>query len=134
MTIYCLEEFKVQWEKMLSKRPYKSLEKDLVKYFYDKTPQELSSGVRLNHSTDSPFIKKRLGGRGGLRLYYLLLIHKGNLYLMFVHPKTGPMGASNITDASKAVLYRRTLECIKSKDLYEVNLHPERGKISFTQC
>ena len=90
---------------MKSKRSYKSIEGDLVAYFGGKTVKELASGVRLNHSIDAPFIKKRIGGRGGFRFYFLLLIKGDCLYLMYVHPKSGSMGASNITDASKASLY-----------------------------
>ena len=36
---------------------------------------------------------------------------------MFVHPKTGAHGSDNITDESKAYLYKKVLECIQSKDL-----------------
>jgi hypothetical protein len=39
---------------------------------------------------------------------------------MFLHPKTGSLGYENITDDSKALLYKKVLECIKANDLYEV--------------
>ena len=35
---------------------------------------------------------------------------------MFVHPKTGSLGYENITDDSKAYLYKKVLECIKTKE------------------
>lgn len=132
MNIYCLEDFKVQVEKMLRKRAYQDLEKEIVGYFHGKNPSELASGVRLNHSPEAPYIKKRLGGRGGFRLYFLLLLVKGNLYLMFVHPKTGPMGASNITDDSKSYLYKKVVDCIQSNDLYEVHLDSGKNRVSFS--
>lgn len=50
---------------------------------------------------------------------------------MFVHPKTGSMGALNIKDESKAYLYKKTLNCIKLNDLYELKLYEGRKKISF---
>jgi len=50
---------------------------------------------------------------------------------MFVHPKTGSMGASNINNESKAYLYKKVLECIKSDDLYELRLDEIRKQISF---
>ncbi len=37
---------------------------------------------------------------------------------MFVHPKTGTYGASNIKDSSKAMLYKDILEKIKTKNLF----------------
>jgi hypothetical protein len=48
---------------------------------------------------------------------------------MFVHPKTGSLGYDNITDESKALLYKRVLECIKTNDLYEVKV--ENAKVAF---
>jgi hypothetical protein len=48
---------------------------------------------------------------------------------MFLHPKTGSLGYENITDESKAYLYKKVLECIKTNDLYEVTV--ENKKIVF---
>jgi hypothetical protein len=36
-----------------------------------------------------------------------LIIKDEKLYLMFVHPKTGALGSENITDESKAYLYKK---------------------------
>lgn len=46
-------------------------------------------------------------GKGGYRLYFLLIIRKESLYLMFVHPKTGSYGSENMTEESKAYLYKK---------------------------
>ncbi len=48
---------------------------------------------------------------------------------MFLHPKTGSLGYENITDASKALLYKKVLECIKTNNLYEVT--NENNKLNF---
>jgi hypothetical protein len=131
MILYCLEEFKTAFEKLLSKNSYKNIEQETIKYFFGKSARELSSGTRLNHSDATPYIKKRLGGRGGYRFYYLLLIQNDALYLMFVHPKTGIYGAENITDESKAQLYKRVLDCIDRKDLYKLSIERKKSKIIF---
>lgn len=131
MEIYCLEDFKIEFDKLKSKNSYKTLEKDIINYFFNKTKDKLSSGTRLNHSNETPYIKKRIGGRGGFRFYFLLILIKDSLYLMYVHPKTGPKGVENITDDSKAYLYKKVLECIKSKDLYKLFLDESRKKIQF---
>ena len=131
MNIYCLEDFKVEFEKLNSKKSYNNLEQDIINYFFDKSSIELSSGVRLNNSEDNPYIKKRLNGRGGFRLYFLLIIKQENLYLMFVHPKTGSEGSENITDESKAFLYKKVLNCIKSKDLYHLTLNDNKDQLIF---
>ncbi len=85
----------------------------------------------MNHSEVSPYIKKRLGGRGGFRVYFLLLIKNDSLYLMFVHPKTGVYGADNINDESKAQLYKKVLDCIEQRDLYRLSLDSKNKNLVF---
>ena len=131
MEFFCLEDFKVEFEKLKTKKSYNSIEQDIIDYFFNKNAQELCSGVRLNNSSDAPYIKKRINGRGGFRFYYLLIIKDENLYLMFVHPKTGNMGAENITDESKAYLYKKILDCIKNKELYKMSINSESGCLDF---
>ncbi len=96
--------------------------------------QNKHSGTRLNNSNETPYIKKRINGRGGFRFYFLLIIKDENLYLMFVHPKTGSLGYENITDKSKAYLYKKILECIKTKDLLELTLNSEKTNIIFKKA
>lgn len=129
MTIFCLEDFKIQFEKVKKKNSYSSIEKDIIEYFFDKELQQLTSGTRLNNSDDTPYIKKRLNGSGGFRLYFLLVIKNEKLYLMFLHPKTGSLGYENINDESKALLYKKVLERIKTNNLYEVAV--ENNKLVF---
>jgi hypothetical protein len=131
MDLYCLEDFKVEFDKLKSKKAYNTIEQETINYFFDKSSEELCSGVRLNNSCETPYIKKRLGGRGGFRFYFLLLIKNDKLYLMFVHPKTGSLGASNITDESKAYLYKKVLEDIQTKKLYKLSLDESKKKIIF---
>lgn len=131
MQIFCIDEFKAEFEKLISKKQYSTLEKEIIDYFFHKNTDELLSGTRLNNSQDTPYIKKRLRGRGGFRLYLLVLIRKGNLYLLFVHPKTGPFGASNITDESKAMLYKNVLQAIKNNDLYLLELDKKQKHLVF---
>jgi hypothetical protein len=131
MTILCLEEFKLEFEKLKKKNSYSSIETDIIEYFFDKNIQELISGTRLNNSETSPYIKKRLKGSGGFRVYFLLIIKDQDLCLMFLHPKTGSMGYENITDHSKTLLYKKVLEFIKSKNLFTVTV--ENKKLIFAK-
>ena len=73
-------------------------------------------------------------GRGGFRLYYFVLIKNDSVYLMFVHPKSGSEGSDNITDQSKALIYKEVLACIKSNNLFEIALVADGGKIAFKEC
>lgn len=131
MKIFCIEDFEKEFEKLKSKKSYHSIEQDIIDYFFNKTVQELSTGVRLNNSIDTPYIKKRINGKGGFRFYFLLIIKDESLYLMFVHPKTGSLGAENITDASKALLYKKILNCIKTNNIYRLTINPESTSIIF---
>jgi hypothetical protein len=131
MELYCLDDFKIEFEKLKSKKSYRTIEQEIISYFFGKTTEQLCSGTRLNNSIDAPYIKKRLGGRGGFRFYFLLVIKNDALYLMFVHPKTGSQGSDNITDESKAYLYKKVLKCIHSENLYKVSLDKSREKIHF---
>lgn len=126
MTILCLEDFKIQFEKLKKKNAYASIEADVIDYFFDKEMKDIVSGTRLNNSDDTPYIKKRLNGSGGFRIYFLLVIIKDNVYLMFIHPKTGSLGYDNINDASKALLYKKVLECIKKNNLFKVSVENEK--------
>jgi hypothetical protein len=133
MKIFCLEDFKVEFEKLSSKKSYRDIENEIIDYFFDKSIGELESGVRLNNSDDTPYIKKRLKGLGGYRCYFLLILKKDALYLMFVHPKTGTLGSSNITDESKTYLYKKVYKAIENQDLYELSLDESKNKIIFSK-
>ncbi len=131
MKVFCIPEFREEFNKIISKKKYKHIQDDLIKYLFNKQFHELQQGTRLNGSSTNPYIKKRIDGSGGSRLYYYLIINKENIYLMFLHPKTGSMGSSNIKDQDKARLYKEVLKCIKSNDLYLVELNKESTQIEF---
>jgi hypothetical protein len=133
VVVYCISDFKDAFDDLIKKRPYKDIEVDIIAYFFDKKLEDLQSGKRLNHSQDEPYIKKRLEGKGGFRVYFLIKIIKENIYLMFVHPKTGPQGSDNITDDSKAKIYKNVLECIKTNDLYKLTRNDDKNKLIFTK-
>ncbi|MCH7396501.1 hypothetical protein MM236_00815 [Belliella sp. DSM 107340] len=126
-----MEDFKIEFEKLKSKNSYKTIEQEAIRYFFGKSTQELLSGTRLNNSNETPYLNKRVGGRGGFRFYYLLIIKNNSLYLMFVHAKSGAWGSENITDESKAFLYKKVLRCIETKNLYSLSLSENMDKIVF---
>jgi len=128
MNIFCLKRFKDAFDKLSKKNSYKELEKQLIDYFFNKEISLILNGTRLNNSVNKPFIKKRLEGSGGFRIYFLALIKNENIYLMFVHSKTGSEGSDNITPESKALIYKEVLECIKSNNLYKLNLSKDGSK------
>ncbi|RFS16082.1 hypothetical protein [Emticicia sp. C21] len=132
MDIYCIEEFKNEYERLIRKKSYKELEKEIIEHFLLGDPQSIITGKRLNNSADRPYIKKRLDGSGGYRVYFYAVIYNECIYLMFVHPKTGSLGGENITDEAKAMFYKSVLHCIENRLLYKLS-HIERERIVFTK-
>lgn len=133
MNIVCIEDFKIEVEKLCKKNSYANLEKDLIEYFFDKPIEDLANGVRLNGSDSNqpPFIKKRLNGSGGYRIYYLLIIIKDNICLVYTHPKTGSLGRENITTEEKADLLAKAHQAIKDDNLYWVKKDGDKKKLIF---
>ncbi len=133
MTIFCTLEFKKEFDKLLRKKSYKSLEKALIDYFFvdNITSEDLKSGVNLTNSNERPFIKTRIGGSGGFRCYYYLFIIDSKLYLTFVHPKSGTYGYSNTTQQKRKSLIENLIIDIKKNDLLEVT-KSDKGTLVYT--
>lgn len=59
MNIYCIEDFKTNVERLSRNKSYRSLQSDIIEYFFDsKDIHELKSGSRLNNSDEIPYIKR----------------------------------------------------------------------------
>lgn len=131
MEIYCLQEFKSKFEKLKKKNSYLSIEREIIDNFFGKKPLDFfKQGSRITGTAEIPFIKKRISGSGGWRIYYLLLIKDGKLYLMYIHPKTGSMALENIGENFEKTLYDEILSCIKSNDIFRLTV--ENYKLIFT--
>ena len=116
----------------MRKRKYRCIETHIIDFFFtDCSIDKLKTGTRLNGHSPNPFIKKRLGGSGGFRMYYYLLIKDSRVYLSFVHPKTGKMGADNIDPKSIAHLISETALAIESQELFKVQLCEKRENLEF---
>ena len=40
MELYCLEDFKVEFDKLKSKKSYSIIEQEIINYFFDKTTEQ----------------------------------------------------------------------------------------------
>jgi hypothetical protein len=85
----------------------------------------------LGGHAENPYIKKRLGGSGGYRTYFYVVVKENNLYLMFLHPKTGPDGSPNITDDAKTQLLKDLISDIRSGRLLSVTKHESKKELVF---
>ena len=133
MHLYCLADFKEAVGSLAKRKAYATVEQTIIEHFCGKTVEQVRSGTVLNNSDAVPYLKKRLEGSGGFRVYFLLLIKNDCLYLMYVHPKTGPAGSENITDEAKKAFYKKVLACIKADNgLYHVAADATGRKLLFS--
>ncbi len=131
MKIFCTAEFEKIFKRLSKKNAYRDLEKEIVEYFFAENI-DFSGGRRLGGHAENPYIKKRLGGSGGYRTYFYIIVKDNSLYLMFLHPKTGPDGSTNITDEVKTQLLRDLISDIKSKRLLCLTKHESKEQLVFT--
>ena len=129
--IYCIEDFKDEIEKLRKNNSYQNVDELVLARIKDKTIDEFKTGTNLNLSPTHPYIKCDVGGRSGLRMYYTAILHKGRVYLAFIHPKTGSLGSSNTTSDGRAYFIKKITECIKNGDLYKVGV--TEPKLKFTR-
>ncbi|WP_031527390.1 hypothetical protein [Dyadobacter crusticola] len=130
MKVFCTTAFEKIFKKLIKKNAYRDLEKEIIEYFFAEKI-DLSAGRRLGGNAENLYIKKRLGGSGGYRTYFYVVIKDDNLYLMFLHPKTGPDGSPNITDEAKTQLLKDLISDIKSGKLLSVVKHASKEQLIF---
>lgn len=130
MKIFCTAEFEKIFKKLSRKNAYRDLEREIIDYFFVEKI-DFSGGRRLGGHAENPYIKKRLGGSGGYRTYFYVIVKDNNLYLMFLHPKTGPDGSPNITDDAKTQLLKDLILDIKLGRLLSVTKHETKKQLIF---
>jgi len=131
MNIFCTPRFRKEYLSLISNKTYRRMQECLFDYLFNKTLSDVLSGTKLNGSCPNPYIKKRLCGRGGYRLYYLVIPDKNNVFLLFIHPKTGSAGFDNISDETKSLLYKEGLDCIETNNLSTVSFDAAKNNILF---
>ena len=131
MIVYCIEDFKVEFEKLKTKKQYSDLESLIFDFFLDNTLDKIKTGDLLNGSTTAPFLKKRIPNAGGYRVYFLVIVKDEKVYISYVHPKTDPMAGDNITAEHKKYIQKETYSCILGKKLYTLKKCPEKGILLF---
>lgn len=105
MNIFVTEEFISEVKAIIKSKSHDACEFDLIESIFNKNIDEIKNigTKRLGGVPDkNPFLRKRVGSENkskseGYRLYFWLLIEDENVYLMFIHPKTGRRSATNIT-------------------------------------
>jgi hypothetical protein len=134
MDIFCIPDFIRELERLRKKNSYRDIDELLIKEFFGDIPITIKSGdINLNQSQIMPYIKRRVMGRGGYRIYFLLLVKNDIIYLAFIHPKTGTFGSENIKTAARTQFPKIILEAIKSKkNLFRVTVDENKAQLVFS--
>lgn len=133
MNLYSTNEAVNTILKLEKKPSHKSIRKLLFDYF-DKEIKNSGafSGKRLNPpSSPYPFVKKRVEGSGGYRIYFYLFIKDSQFVLSAIHPKTSAYSKSTLTVKE---IHEAQKSCIKAKNenrLIKIILNTQKTIIEF---
>ena len=114
MKIFCVASFKTEIERLKKNNSYLGIESDVIHEFFDKEILLLKKGVRLNGEEETPYIKGRINGSSGYRVYYLLIMKDDAAYLLYIHPKKGAFGVDNLLDKFVKELLIDVGSCIET--------------------
>jgi hypothetical protein len=122
MTICCTHEFKKVYDKLVKKNSHADLEQAIIDWLFGRTVDELRAATVLNGSSPNPFLKKRLNGSGGYRLYYSLIASKKLVISSALHPKTNFMGKSTLSSAEITAAIEDVANSFTSCNLFELTV------------
>lgn len=132
MKLFCTKEIVDSIKKLEKNNSYKDLRRELYLFFINaKKSNSYYSGTRLNGSSPNPFIKKRLEGSGGYRLYFYIILTKKTLILSSIHPKTGKEGRENLSSFEIKKSQENCLRGLEGNDLFTINLNDTEESVEF---
>lgn len=129
MVVFCTKRFKVEYGRLLKSNAYRDLEVELIQSFFNRSNEEICHGITIVGNKDRKVIKKRIGGRGGFRIYFFAYIAEGKVFLSHIYPKTGPQGKTSLGKQFEALLISETADAIVTDQLFV--LSAKDGKLCF---
>jgi len=120
MEFYCIPEFEVEFNSLRLKNNYSNLPDLLFDEFNSIDISGLKSGTNLIPGKGIYYIKRRIAGSSGYRVYYVIDEKNNKAYFGFIHPKTGPEGIANIGHKFKTANFKSIFAAIKNGDLKRV--------------
>ena len=120
-------------KKLEKNNSYSSLRQEIYQYLNGKTSLEhwTQVGSRLNSSVHCPFVRDRVKGSGGYRIYYSFLVIKGQAVIAAVHPKTGTAGKENLSRQERNAVYLEAVQACQSGEMLPVTLDHDNTTINF---
>ena len=120
MDFYCIPEFEFEFNSLCLKNNYSNLPNLLFDEFNSIDINGLKSGTNLLPGKGIYYIKRRIAGSSGYRVYYVIDEKNNKVYFGFIHPKTGPEGIANIGHKFKIANFKSIFVAMKNGDLKKV--------------
>lgn len=134
MQVYVTHTVAAEIVKIEKKPSYANLRLLLYKFVISHpTAASCLIGTRLNIGAAWPFVKVRLGGRGGYRLYYSILIKEEELIISAVYPKFGALSIKTLGPEATNRAYSEAITSCKSRNMLPVTLDHEKQSIIFEE-
>jgi mRNA-degrading endonuclease RelE of RelBE toxin-antitoxin system len=134
MSVYITEEFVSEVSLLLKDTSHKDCEKEIIQHVFNSSIEEikLNGCKRLGGDPNkSPFLRKRIeteykGKSSGYRLYFWLMIEEENVYLLFIHPKTGRRSGTNLTTLKQKELVKTFINHRKNNLFKKIEVQNDR--------
>ncbi|MFN2262382.1 MAG: hypothetical protein ABR595_09990, partial [Psychroflexus sp.] len=123
---------------ILKSKSHSDCEKTIIDSIFSTTIDEIlktGSPKRLGGDPNkSPFIRKRIsisgsGKSAGFRLYLWIIFADENIYLLFIHPKTGRKSGTNLTIDKQKELVKTFIDLRKKNGFHLAKLNEDFSKI-----
>lgn len=105
MRVFMSPTFIKEVRKLLKSKDHADCEQVIIESIYNRTLEEVIQGgttKKLGGGPDTPFVRRRMQSQGkgksaGYRLYLWAFKIEDDIYLLYIHPKTGRRSAANIS-------------------------------------
>lgn len=130
MDIFVTNEFILEVKSILKTNSHSDCEIELINAIFTKNIEEIKQNgcKRLGGDPNkSPFLRKRIESAGtgksaGYRLYFWLMVIEENIYLLYIHPKTGKKSGSNLKTEKQKELVNTFINSRKDSTFLKVEL------------
>lgn len=139
MNVFITEEFLSEVKSISKDKSHSNCEAALIDSIFNKSIDEIKNigTKRLGGQADkNPFLRKRIsseysGKSSGYRLYFWLFIQEKNVYLLFIHPKTGRRSVTNISNEKQKELVKTFKKYRDNEQFLEIELNKQKTQIVF---
>lgn len=139
MKLFFTQEFIDEVNLILKTNSHSDCELSLIESVFNKTLDEIKNTGTKRLGGDpnkNPFLRKRIetlnsGKSSGYRLYLWVFYTENNVYLLFIHPKTGRRSGTNLTTEKQKELVKTFKQNRDNNTFIEVELNDKKKIINF---